>query len=159
VRVRFERTDPDIAEDAARVLALRGDVPEGVQAAVHRGHVALTGTVTWPFQKDAAEAAVRHVRGLHGIHNHIVVTPLAAGHDVEKRIIKAMHREADVDARRLTATVADGVVTLEGVVTTWLQRQSAERAAASAPGVARVVNRVVVEPAISRQPDDVDEFC
>ena len=158
VRTRFERTDPDIAADAARALDLRSHVVAGVKAAVHHAYVTLTGEVTWPFQKEAAAAAVRHVRGVRGIHNHIVVRPGAAAHDVEKRIIRAMHREADLEARQITASVADGTVTLGGVVTTFLQRQSAERAAASAPGVARVENRIVVEP-ITRYSDESDEFC
>src|SRR6188472_1132701 len=45
VRLRLERTDPDIAQDAARALQLHSAVPETVQAAVHNGHLTLTGRV------------------------------------------------------------------------------------------------------------------
>jgi osmotically-inducible protein OsmY len=39
-------------------------------------------------------------------------------------------------------------------VTTWLQRDAAERAAANAPGITRVNNQLVVEPT-----ELVDEIC
>ena len=35
---------------------------------------------------------------------------------------------------------------LTGTVGTWLQRESAERAAADAPGIAHVENRIDIEP-------------
>ena len=64
VTLACERTDSDIAADVARALELRSTVPAGVKAAVHRGHVTLTGQVLWLFQKQEAEKAVRHVRGV-----------------------------------------------------------------------------------------------
>ena len=46
-----------------------------------------------------------------------------------------------------------GMATLTGSVTTWQQRETAERAAASAPGITCVENEIRVEPidAIARR--------
>jgi osmotically-inducible protein OsmY len=53
--------------------------------------------------------------------------------------------------------VAGDTVILTGSVGSWLQRESAGRAAADAPGVVRVDNRVVVVPL---PPDATqDEMC
>ena len=82
VRLRLERTDPDIAQDAARALELRSTIPDGVQVVVHTGHVTLTGKVDWLFQKQSAENAVRDIRGVRGVLNHISVVPRAAVRDV-----------------------------------------------------------------------------
>ena len=51
------------------------------------------------------------------------------------------------------------MVTLTGTVATWLQRESAERAAANAPGIAQVDNRIVVNPVSHAMLDDIDEMC
>ena len=158
VRLRLERTDVDIANDAARALQLRSTIPESVQAVVHDGYITLTGKVSWLFQKQDAEKAVRHIRGVRNVLNHIDVTPLAVGRDVRRRIVQALHHDADVDAHHITVTVSGDTATLTGTVGTWFQRDSAERAAANAPGIREVVNSIVVEPpAWSAQ--DVDEIC
>ena len=60
------------------------------------------------------------------------------------RIAEALHRNANVDARHITVTVSGNRVILTGEVSTWLQRESAERAAADAPGIAHVENRIAV---------------
>jgi osmotically-inducible protein OsmY len=158
VRLRLERTDADIAQDAARALELRSTIPDAVQAVVHKGHVTLTGKVEWLYQKESAERAVRHVRGVRGVFNHVTVAPGAAVRDVRHRIVKALHQDADVDARHITVTVSGDTATLTGTVGTWLQRESAERAAASAPGIARVDNRIAVQSFHDSKPDEWDEI-
>lgn len=158
VRLKLPRTDADIAEDTIRALELR-DIPPAVQAAVHDGHVTLTGTVKWLFQKLNAEIAVAHVRGVKGVLNHVVVEARAVPADVRHRIIKALHQNADVDARHIDVKVAGNTVTLTGIVGTWLQRDAAERAAACAPGVAHVDNRVIVESFHDAKSEDLDEIC
>jgi osmotically-inducible protein OsmY len=159
VRLRLERTDADIAQDAARALELRSTIPESVQAAVHNGHITLTGKVDWLYQKENAAKAVRHIRGVRSVLNHITVVPRAAVRDVRHRIVKALHQNADVDARHVSVKVSGGTATLTGVVGTWLQRDSAERAAASAPGITHVDNQIIVQSFQDSQMDDGDEIC
>ena len=159
VRLRFERTDADIAQDAARALELRSMIPESVQAVVHNGHLTLTGKVEWLYQKESAERAVQHIRGVRGVSNHITVAPKAPARDVRHRIVKALHQDADVDARHITVTVSGNTATLTGTVGTWLQRDSAERAAANAPGIAHVDNRIVVQSFDDAKTDDWDDIC
>ena len=159
VRLSLERTDADVALDAVHALALRSLIPESVQAVVHNGHVTLTGKVDWLYQKESAEKAVRHLRGVRGVFNHIAVKPRAAVRDVRHRIVKALHQNADVDARHITVTVSNGTATLTGTVGAWLQRESAERAASSAPGIADVDNRIIVQSFHASKMDDWDEMC
>jgi osmotically-inducible protein OsmY len=125
VRLRLDRTDADIAQDATRALELRNAVPETVQAVVRSGHVTLTGSVEWLYQKEIAEKAVRHIRAVRGVFNHITVAPKAAVGDVRLRIVKALHRNADLDARDITVAVSGNTATLTGSVGTWMQRDSA----------------------------------
>jgi osmotically-inducible protein OsmY len=159
VRLLVDRTDPDIAHDAAQALTLRPALADNVQVAVHRGRVTLTGTVEWLFQKEQAAHAVRHVRGLLGVLNHITVTPKSGQRDVHHRIVRALHHNADLDAGHISVTVSDDVVTLRGTVGSWMQRDAAERAAGSAPGITRVDDEIVVVPPEPQKLEPPDDIC
>ena len=158
VRPTVERTDADVAADAAAALKVQTTGASKVQVAVHHGHVTLTGTVEWLTQKQAAAAAVRHVAGVRGVANYIEVAPKPAFRDVHRRIVAALHRNADLDARNLRVEVADDVVTLTGTVGSCLQRDAAEHGAASAPGIRLVQNRIVVVPSPGGELDE-EEIC
>lgn len=159
VRLMVERTDSDIAADVAHVLRIMAGVPEAVQATVHDGHVTLTGTVDWLLQKEGAEEAVRFVRGIRGVVNRIEVVPTPTRRDIRRRIIQALHRSADVDRRGIDVAVSGDVVTLTGTTRTWVQRDAAELAAGSAPGVRHVENRITVVPAEPHPIEPPDELC
>jgi osmotically-inducible protein OsmY len=156
VRLKLERPDPDIARDAALALDLRGTIPESVQAVVHGGCVTLTGAVAWLFQRRDAEKAVRHVRGVRHVSNHITVAAQAMERDVRHHIVEALHRSADVDARQIAVTIAGTQATLSGEVRSWAQRDAAEHAAAQAAGVTDVINLIAVTPPDS---GEVSEIC
>jgi osmotically-inducible protein OsmY len=157
VRLRLARTDADIATDAARALNLRATLPSGVQAVVHNGHLTLTGTVHTLFQRVVAENAVRHIAGLKGVINHIVVAPAATDTDIVKNIVRAMHREADLDAHGITVTVMGNKALLKGVVRSWHERETAERAAKHGRGITVVENQLTIIPSIDLE--DVGEIC
>jgi len=73
IRARDERTDTDIARDAAHRLRNNLAVPESVQAVVSGGYVTLEGTVRWMHQRAAAETAVKYLRGVKAVENGIRV--------------------------------------------------------------------------------------
>jgi osmotically-inducible protein OsmY len=160
VRVKVDRTDADIAADAARALKLHPGIPESIQAVVHSGHVSLTGKVEWLVQRERAEDVVRHIRSVRGVQNHIEVSPQTTQRDVRRRIVQALHRNADLDARHIDVAIGeDDAVILTGTVRSWSQRDAAERAAGSAPGIRRLDNRIIVEPSEPYEVEPPDEMC
>lgn len=159
VKLKLGRTDADIARDVAMALRIYASIPSSVQAAVHHGHVTLTGTVSWLYQKMLAEKTAGHIEGVRHVINRITMLPVAGERDVKKRIMQALHRAADVEAHRIAVEVNDGVAHLSGIVHTWAEREAATTAAAAAPGIIMVDNQLVVEPR-PRSLDEVpDEYC
>jgi osmotically-inducible protein OsmY len=139
------RDDSAIAEAVADALSWNVMVPQDkVKAVVSKSWVALEGEVEWAYQQAAVERTVRDIKGIRGISSRVTVRPHVTPRDVEKKILEAFHRSADVDARGIRIETKDGTVTLHGWVRSWSELEAAKRAAWAAPGVSTVINELVV---------------
>lgn len=142
-----KRNDADVANAARNALAWSVVVPDGhIQLKVEKGWVTLSGDVEWDYQRKAADRAVRDLMGVVGVSNLIKVKPHVSTTDVQKKIQEALARQAETEAKQLQVLVDGSRVTLRGKVHSWVERQAAQGAAWSAPGVTNVVNELALAP-------------
>jgi osmotically-inducible protein OsmY len=141
-----ERSDADIAWAAVNSLVWNALVPsERISVSVTRGWIVLEGAVEYRFQKTAAENAVADLTGVVGVTNLIEVRPEVLPLELKEEIEAALKRCADVDAHSVIVEVEGDCARLWGSVGSLAQREAAERAVWSAPGLRELSNHLTVE--------------
>lgn len=139
------RTDTDLATAAVKALEWDVQVPHQlVKPRVAEGWITLEGQVEWQFQREAAERAVRHLLGVLGVSNRIILKAKVTPTDLKNRIEAALKRNAELEARKIRVETKGGTVVLDGFVHSWSERDEAERAVWAAPGVTAVEDHLAV---------------
>lgn len=141
-----ERDDTDIARAALDALRWHTLIPEDrIKVVVKSGWVSLEGEVDWQYQKESAERLVESLTGVRGVTDNVTVRPKLRPDQIQSRIESALQRTASLDARKIhVETTMGGKVVLRGAVRTWAEREDAERAAWSAPGVKEVESHITL---------------
>jgi osmotically-inducible protein OsmY len=144
-----KRADDEIAARAVNILHWQVGLPaDRIMVKVERGIVTLSGEVEWGYQKSDAEAAIHKLTGVVGVINQIRIAAPVHAVEVRDKIQKALQRSAELDAYGITVQTQGSKVVLTGKVRAWYERDIAERAAWSAPGVTVVEDHLMVEPGL-----------
>jgi len=140
-----KRDDSEIAKHIAHVLQNNSSLPEdSAQAVVHHGIITLNGAVAYEKQRRSIEKHVAHIAGVNTINNRIKIEPAVAPADVKEQITAALQRNAELESGNITVEVEGDIVTLKGRVKALYERELAQSAAWRAPGVRKVIDKILV---------------
>jgi osmotically-inducible protein OsmY len=144
-----ERGDDAIAAAAVDRLAWDASVPrDAISICVEQGWVTLTGQLDWHYQQEAAESAVRALRGVVGLSNQTTLKPRVRRADdtgfIRDDIMHALHRSWFFDPSTVIVDEVDGRVRLSGTVRSPHERQIAAATAWASVGTVSVENDIVI---------------
>ncbi len=139
-----QRDDDELALAAMSVLESNTLVPATIEVKAAGGCLTLTGRAEFHYQKEAAEQALRPLRGLHKLRNEIMIAPAVHLGDVRARVEEAFKRSALIDSGRIKVQILPDGISLRGHARTRAEHEAALEAAWSAPGVARVEDHITI---------------
>ena len=126
------RFDADIAQDVRkRLLTSASLTSDGLHVTVHQGNVQLEGTVASWAEKQESALLAGEARGVKTVTNELVVQYPNTRPDAEiqRDVVATLRRDVYLTGLPISASVKEGVVTLEGAVGTAYQKARAAEAA------------------------------
>ena len=153
-------TDKDLKQHVQNALDWEPSVDAAdIGVSVDEGVVTLRGNVGSYAEKIKAENAVLRVYGVKGIANDLAVHLVSAFQRTDTEIaqsaVAALQWNINVPKDRVTVTVKNGWLTLEGSLDWQYQKDAAGRAVRDLTGVKGLMNNIILRQHVN--PSDVRE--
>lgn len=142
-----KKTDTEIAEAVKNALRWNSPVQDDkIEVKVDNGWIFLDGEADWEYQRSAAVKSVENLVGVRGVSNKISLKPNSIDViQIKRKIAEAFHRSATIDSSAITIETEGHQITLRGTVSSYAEREEAERVAWSFPGVYNVDNNISIK--------------
>jgi osmotically-inducible protein OsmY len=138
--------DACLAAEAYQALRTFWDIPaESINITIVDGWITLRGTVQLQIHRAEAERAVRHVMGIRGITNLLIVEPaLPLASELQQEIEDTLVRGARIDANHIRVEIDGSRAILRGEVRSLDEKLEIARAVWHAPGITAVDNQLII---------------
>ncbi len=140
------RNDTEVAQAVLNALKWHSAInEEKIKVKVENGIVTLDGEVDWDFQRNSVILQIENLIGIKKIVNNITVKSGVVPSELKRKISDAFHRSATVDAENIKVDVSGNTIILEGKVRSWAEKNDAEKAVWSSPGITKVKNKLEID--------------
>lgn len=143
-----KRTDEQIAKSVRSALAhnLSKEEFAAISVRAEKAVVILTGTLSSSYPKQLAGTLASWAPGVVDVRNGIVVRPSVSRTDpeIQAEVRERFRRNVFISSQQINISVANGIVTLTGIVDRLLEAEQAEAVARFTPGVVDVRNLLFV---------------
>ena len=138
--------DSEITSVVADELSFtRGVDSDQISVETDDGIVTLTGSVSNLLSKKRAESVASATKGVRSIINRIEVTTDRSDEAIAREVEEALRADPATDIWEIQSSVENGVVTLDGVVESWQEKELAATVAMGVDGVTNIVNNITVD--------------
>jgi osmotically-inducible protein OsmY len=142
----WNKTNLDIANEVTSALKSDWLVPQDkVKVKVEDGWITLDGELPWNYQREGAKNAVKNLSGVKGVTNNITIKSETHDEIEKEKVEKALSLNWSLNRQNINVKVSGTKITLAGTVSSWYQKDEAERIAWNTPGVWAVDNELFVE--------------
>lgn len=119
-----------------------------IEVHVEEGVVTLSGHVPTYTSRYSAEADARLISGVVAVENLLAVDrpQIVPDQELQDSVLMVLGWDAEVDSSDISIVAQEGMITLEGTVRYYWEKQRAERLVSGVNGVVGVTNRLAVVP-------------
>lgn len=151
--------DKDISNAVENELMFNATTPAYlIDVTSNTGIVTLEGSVNNILAMDRAVKIARTVKGVRGVVNNIEVdAPYRSNAVLKNDIEQALLNDPATDSYEVSVKVNDGMVTLDGNVDSWQEKQLSEYVAKGVIGVKQVENNISIQYNVSRSDYEIRE--
>ena len=129
----------------------RGAGNQAVNVTTRQGIVTLSGSADNLLAKDRAVKVAETIRGVRGVIDQIVVTPVSRpDEDIRRDVLTALLQDPATEAYQIAVTVTDATITLTGSVGSWAESQVAAEIAKGVKGLKEIRNELTINHAAQR---------
>jgi osmotically-inducible protein OsmY len=142
-------TESPIARVVENAIRLDPDVlVRDLEVTTDDGTVTLYGQVDEAWMAPVAGDIAANLAGVQDVRNEIEVVPTTTRSDpaIRRDIAASLRADALVDASDIQVVVNEGVVTLDGTVDTWIERERAYDIALRTAGVLALETELIILP-------------
>ncbi|MDR8392488.1 BON domain-containing protein [Aliifodinibius sp. S!AR15-10] len=149
-------SDQEVTQTIRAQLDATTQIPsDSISIETQDGIVTLSGGIDNLLVKKEANKIAQSTYGVLAVVNQLKIEASRPDDAVDKDVDTAISTDAAMESWKITSQVNNGIVTLEGVVDTWQERQLVATVASGVKGVKGINNNLVVNYDQSRTDEEI----
>lgn len=129
-----------------------------IEVTTTEGIVTLDGSTDNILTRDRAQRIAESIKGVRSVVNQVTVRPTdRSDMEIANDVLDALANDPATEAWEITTDVSDGIVTLNGSVDSWQEKQLAAKVAKGVRGVRGITNDIAVDVFAERPDAEIEE--